>query len=56
MSSEPFVRDNPMSFDLELNQRRTLVTGGTKGIGAAVVDVLRLLLNTFALPSTMPLR
>jgi NADPH:quinone reductase-like Zn-dependent oxidoreductase len=41
MSSEPFVRDHPMSFDLELNHRRTLVTGGTKGIGAAVVDVLR---------------
>jgi NAD(P)-dependent dehydrogenase (short-subunit alcohol dehydrogenase family) len=29
-----------MSFDLELNGRRALVTGGTKGIGAAVVDVL----------------
>lgn len=30
-----------MSFDLELTNRRALVTGGTKGIGAAVVDVLR---------------
>lgn len=29
-----------MSFDLELEGRRALVTGGTKGIGAAVVDVL----------------
>jgi NAD(P)-dependent dehydrogenase (short-subunit alcohol dehydrogenase family) len=30
-----------MSFDLELNGRRGLVTGGTKGIGAAVVTALR---------------
>jgi len=30
-----------MTFDLELTGRRALVTGGTKGIGAAVVDVLR---------------
>jgi NAD(P)-dependent dehydrogenase (short-subunit alcohol dehydrogenase family) len=30
-----------MSFDLELAGRRALVTAGTKGIGAAVVDVLR---------------
>ena len=30
-----------MSFDLELTGRRALVTAGTKGIGAAVVDVLR---------------
>jgi NAD(P)-dependent dehydrogenase (short-subunit alcohol dehydrogenase family) len=30
-----------MSFDLGLAGRRTLVTGGTKGVGAAVVDVLR---------------
>jgi NAD(P)-dependent dehydrogenase (short-subunit alcohol dehydrogenase family) len=30
-----------MSFDLGLDHRRALVTGGTKGIGAAVVDVLR---------------
>src|SRR5260370_32176781 len=30
-----------MSFDLELTDRRALVTGGTKGIGAAVVAVLR---------------
>ena len=29
-----------MSFDLELSQRRALVTGGTKGVGAAVVEVL----------------
>ncbi|MGY2288540.1 SDR family oxidoreductase [Pseudomonas sp. SDO528_S397] len=30
-----------MSFDLALEGRRALVTGGTKGIGAAVVAVLR---------------
>ncbi len=30
-----------MSFDLELAGRRALVTGGTKGVGAAIVDVLR---------------
>jgi NAD(P)-dependent dehydrogenase (short-subunit alcohol dehydrogenase family) len=29
-----------MSFDLELQGRRALVTGGTKGVGAAVVDAL----------------
>lgn len=30
-----------MSFDLDLAGRRALVTGGTKGVGAAVVDALR---------------
>ena len=30
-----------MSFDLGLSSRRALVTAGTKGIGAAVVEVLR---------------
>jgi len=30
-----------MSFDLELTGRRALVTGGTKGVGAAVVESLR---------------
>ena len=30
-----------MTFDLELTGRRGLVTGGTKGVGAAVVDALR---------------
>jgi NAD(P)-dependent dehydrogenase (short-subunit alcohol dehydrogenase family) len=30
-----------MSFDLELANRRALVTAGTKGVGAAVVEVLR---------------
>jgi len=30
-----------MSFDLELGNRRALVTGGTKGVGAAVVETLR---------------
>ena len=29
-----------MSFDLDLNNRRALVTGGTKGVGAAVVEAL----------------
>src|SRR5665213_16884 len=33
--------DHAMSFDLELTSRRVLVTGGTKGVGAAVVEVLR---------------
>ncbi len=27
-----------MSFDLQLTNLRALVTGGTKGVGAAVVD------------------
>lgn len=31
-----------MSFDLGLTGRRALVTGGTKGIGAAVVEALRI--------------
>jgi NAD(P)-dependent dehydrogenase (short-subunit alcohol dehydrogenase family) len=30
-----------VSFDLDLTDRRALVTGGTKGVGAAVVEVLR---------------
>lgn len=30
-----------MSYDLDLNGRRALVTGGTKGMGAAIVAVLR---------------
>ncbi len=30
-----------MSLDLDLKGRRALVTGGTKGLGAAVVEVLR---------------
>jgi NAD(P)-dependent dehydrogenase (short-subunit alcohol dehydrogenase family) len=29
-----------MSFDLQLTNRRALVTGGTKGVGAAVVETL----------------
>ena len=33
--------DHPVSFDLELVGRRALVTGGTRGVGAAVVDGLR---------------
>ncbi len=31
-----------MSLDLELEGRRALVTGGTKGVGAAVVEMLRI--------------
>src|SRR5436190_19918639 len=30
-----------MTFDLDLASRRALVTGGTKGVGAAVVETLR---------------
>jgi NAD(P)-dependent dehydrogenase (short-subunit alcohol dehydrogenase family) len=30
-----------MSFDLDLTARRALVTGGTRGVGAAVVETLR---------------
>ena len=30
-----------MSFDLGLSGHRALVTAGTKGVGAAVVEVLR---------------
>ncbi len=30
-----------MSFDLQLTNRRAFVAGGTKGVGAAVVEVLR---------------
>jgi NAD(P)-dependent dehydrogenase (short-subunit alcohol dehydrogenase family) len=30
-----------MSFDLQLTDRRALVTDGTRGIGAAVVEILR---------------
>lgn len=29
-----------MSYDLDLKGRRVLVTGGTKGLGAAIVEVL----------------
>jgi NAD(P)-dependent dehydrogenase (short-subunit alcohol dehydrogenase family) len=32
--------DPVMSFDLQLAHRRALVTGGTKGVGAAVVEAL----------------
>jgi NAD(P)-dependent dehydrogenase (short-subunit alcohol dehydrogenase family) len=46
-----------MSFGLELEGRRVLVTGGTKGVGAAVVDVLhragaRIVTTARAVPET----
>jgi NAD(P)-dependent dehydrogenase (short-subunit alcohol dehydrogenase family) len=34
-----------VSFDLELTGRRALITAGTKGVGAAVVDGLHCLTN-----------
>ena len=34
------IGPHPMTFHLELTNRRALVTGGTKGIGAAVVAAL----------------
>jgi NAD(P)-dependent dehydrogenase (short-subunit alcohol dehydrogenase family) len=30
-----------MTFDLQLENKRAVVSGGTKGIGLAVVEVLR---------------
>src|SRR5262245_59414244 len=35
------VGDHDMSFDLGLSGRRALVTAGTKGVGASVIEVLR---------------
>jgi NAD(P)-dependent dehydrogenase (short-subunit alcohol dehydrogenase family) len=48
-----------VSFDLGLEGRRALVTGGTKGIGAAVVDVLRdqgakVIATARSVPATSP--
>lgn len=48
-----------MGFDLELTGRRALVTAGTKGVGAAVVDVLReagaiVVATARAIPSEAP--
>ena len=48
-----------MSFDLELTGRRALVTAGTKGVGAAVVDVLHtagaiVVATARAIPSEAP--
>src|SRR5260221_10191726 len=38
---DSFVRDTLMSRYFELDSKRALVTGGTKGVGAAVVAALR---------------
>src|SRR6185295_19751001 len=35
------ARDHGMSFELGLSGRRALVTAGTNGVGASVVEVLR---------------
>jgi NAD(P)-dependent dehydrogenase (short-subunit alcohol dehydrogenase family) len=48
-----------MSFSLELNDRRALVTGGTKGVGAAVVSALRdegvkVMTTARSTPETLP--
>lgn len=48
-----------MSFDLEIAGRRALVTGGTKGVGAAVVESLRkagviVLATARSVPQTAP--
>jgi NAD(P)-dependent dehydrogenase (short-subunit alcohol dehydrogenase family) len=48
-----------MSFSLELNDRRALVTGGTKGVGAAVVSALRdegvkVITTARSTPETLP--
>jgi NAD(P)-dependent dehydrogenase (short-subunit alcohol dehydrogenase family) len=48
-----------VSFDLELTGRRALVTGGTKGVGTAVVDVLHkagaiVAATTRAIPAEAP--
>lgn len=48
-----------MSFDLQLNGRRALVTGGTQGVGAAVVQALldagaRVMATARSVPSPAP--
>lgn len=48
-----------MSFNLELTDRRVLVTGGTKGVGAAVVAALhsvgaKVIASARSVPSTAP--
>ncbi len=48
-----------MSFDLQLRHKRALVTGGTQGIGAAVVEVLqelgvRLVATARSVPKAAP--
>ena len=48
-----------MSFDLGLQGRRAVVTGGTKGVGAAVVEVLHkagmtVIASARSVPDTAP--
>src|SRR5260221_10110278 len=39
--AEDCTGEDAMTFDLQLANQRALVTGGTKGVGAAVVEALR---------------
>jgi NAD(P)-dependent dehydrogenase (short-subunit alcohol dehydrogenase family) len=53
------IGEHAMTFDLDLADRRALVTGGTKGVGAAVVQALldagaRVLATARSVPDTVP--
>jgi len=48
-----------MTFDLQLANKRALVTGGTKGVGAAVAETLRnagaqVIATARSAPSSLP--